>query len=223
MLVVQMAPLPSDAGPRGWASAMYVVPAARVLREIDRARGRAVTLHAEIELGGEVRPDWPTEIDVDLHPEYGIRIDDRRGGRWVIRRERVVAASRSELPVWLPQLEVLVVPPGEPLEIWLSGEGVDLQRNQLGRCGSVDCFVLGGRDGGSQLWVDKDTFDLRRWVSPAGRSFVFSAYQTWGRLRFPSEISVLDGDTALATLTVRTLVPAPELGERDFSRAWATP
>ena len=200
---------------------LYVVPAERVLAELSRARGRAVALHLEAELLGETPPDWPRQVEMDVHPQYGLRVSDLAGGKWVVRRERLVAGNRLRLPEWVPQIEVLVLPADEGLRVWLQAAGVDLQRNELGRCGPVDCFVVGGREvGRPQLWVGKDAFQIRRWVSATGQSFDFGAYREWGRQKFPSEISILSGDTARATLAVRALEPAPALGERDFSRAW---
>ena len=204
---------------------LYIVPSSRVLTEIERVRGRAVTLHVEASLSrAETQgfaPEWPARLQIDLHPVFGMRVADDRGGRWVVRRARIASASTFELPAWMPQLEVLAIATRSELESWLGSVGLDLQRNALGRCGEADCFVLGGRESAPQLWVDKETFQLRRWVGPGGRSFAFSEYRAWGSIKFPSKIEVLDDEGALATLLVDRVEPAPALGERDFSRTWS--
>ena len=167
--------------------------------------------------------DWPTEVRIDLHPQEGMRIDDGRGGRWVLKSGRVVAASSPELPVWVPQLEVLLFSSIETLTRQLNAAGVDTQRAELGRCGDADCLVIGGRQRRPQLWVDKDSFELRRWVPPLGRSFELAPYKAFDKIKFPARIEVLDEGTRLAILQVRSLTPAAKLGPADFSARWVKP
>ncbi len=199
----------------------YVLPADRALEQIGKGALRVpVALTVQVE---GVDPTWPSQVSIDVHPKEGVRIDDGRGGRWVVRGGRVVAASTSALPAWLPQLEVVGFASADALVGWLRASGVDVERNELGRCGAEDCFVIGGRDGAAQLWVEKDRFETRRWVSGRGRSFEFAPYAAFGNVKFPSKIEVFETEGRLATLTVAQLSPASSLGPADFSPRWAAP
>ena len=200
----------------------YVLPAGRALEQLGKASAlrKPVALVAELE---GVDPAWPRQVSIDVHPSEGVRVDDGRGGRWVIRGGRVVAASSSQLPAWLPQLEVVGFASADSLGSWLRAGGVDVQRNELGRCGNDDCFVIGGRDGAAQLWVEKNRLEIRRWVSGVGRSFDFAPYAAYGDVKFPSKIEVFEADGRLATLRVTQLAGAPQLGPADFSPRWARP
>ncbi len=199
-----------------WA---YILPPDRVLDQVIQARSSAVPVSLRLALDG-VDPTWPKEIRIDLHPVGGVRIDDLQGGRWVVRRGRVVAANQAQIPAWLPQLELLSFPTVDSLSLFLEDSGVDLLRSELARCGADDCFVIGGRDSSAQLWVEKDGFELRTWVVAFGKRFDLTRYRDWGKIRFPSKIEVLDGSGRLATLDVRTLEPAPQLSPNDFSDRW---
>lgn len=200
----------------------YVLPAERALEQIGKAGALRGPIALIVRIEG-VDPSWPSQASIDVHPKEGMRVDDGRGGRWVVRGGRVVGASTPALPAWLPQLEVVGFASADSLTSWLRASGVDVQRNELGRCGVEDCFVIGGRDGPAQLWVEKDRFEARRWVSPLGRSFEFGPYAAFGNVKFPSKIEVFETEGRLATLTVTQLSPASTLGAADFSPRWAQP
>ena len=200
----------------------YVLPAGRALEQIGKAGALRGPISLAVRVEG-VDPTWPGQVSIDVHPREGVRVDDGRGGRWVVSGGRVVGASTSALPAWLPQLEVVGFASAEALTSFLQASGVDVQRNELGRCGPEDCFVIGGRDGPAQLWVEKDRFEARRWVSALGRSFEFAPYATFGNVKFPSKIEVFESEGRLATLTVIQLSPASSLGPSDFSARWAQP
>jgi hypothetical protein len=200
----------------------YVLPAPRALEQIGKAGALRGPISLVVRVEG-VDPTWPGQVTIDVHPREGVRVDDGRGGRWVVRGGRVVGASTSALPAWLPQLEVLAFSSAEALTSWLQASGVDVEVNELGRCGAEDCFVIGGRQGAAQLWVEKDRFEARRWVSGLGRSFEFGPYATFGNVKFPSKIEIFETEGRLATLTVSQLSPASTLGPADFSPRWASP
>ena len=202
-----------------WLPFAYVLPSPRVIEQIDKARSAKTPVSVRFALEG-VDPTWPAEVRIDLHPVGGLRLDDQQGGRWVVRRGRVVAGSGSEVPAWIPQIEFLLQPSADTLSSWLEGAGVDLRRNALGRCAADDCFVLGGRDGAAQLWVDKDAFQPRIWVSPAGRRFELTDYRSWGKIKFPNKINILDDSGRIASLLTLRVEPAPQLGADDFSARW---
>jgi hypothetical protein len=197
----------------------YVLPSARVLDQLELARKKQPALHLTGQLAGSDR-SWPPKVEVDLHPELGIRFDDGAGGRWVVRGGRPAASSRGDLPVWIPQLEPLILPGRAQLERWLVGAGIDWERNELGRCGNEDCFVLGGRDGESQLWLEKDRFEVRELRAPSGRRYVFQDYREFEGRRFPGKIAVIDGDQEIAVWTVLAVFEVPKLGPQDFSERW---
>jgi hypothetical protein len=200
----------------------YVLPADRALEQIGRASSLKVPISLELQVEG-VDPSWPTSVTVALHPREGVRFDDGRGGRWIVRGGRIAASSGPEVPAWLPQLEAVGFASAESLASWLQAGGVDVQRNELGRCGPDDCFVIGGRSGQAQLWVDKDRFEIRRWVTGLGRSFDFAPYAVFGDVKFPSKIEVFESEGRLATLTVVRAAKAPQLGAADFSPRWVRP
>jgi len=199
-----------------WA---YVLPAERVLEQVAKARSSmsAVRLQVIVETTGS---DGPREVQIELHPRGGVRVDDLDGGRWVVRGGRVVAASRSEVPVWLPLIEVVGQSGLGSLRSLLSDAGVDVDRSSLTRCGADDCFVIGAPERSTQLWVEKDGFEPRAWVTPTGKRFELVDYRSWGEINFPSQINVLDEFSRVATLRVLSLEPAPGLRPDDFSVRW---
>jgi hypothetical protein len=203
----------------------YVLPSDRVLRELGASRKEQGGVSAEAELRVDLPGggDWPRLVRIDLHPEYGARVSDDRGGRWLLRGGRTPEGNAPQIPSWLPQLDLLTGRDTGRLRTRLEQSGVRIETNELARCDAVDCFVIGGRQGRAQLWLDKDTFEVQRWIPGLGRSFVFSAYRDWGGVRFPSEIKVMDEYAAIATLLVQRAERAPGLRESDFSAAWLRP
>jgi hypothetical protein len=203
----------------------YILPSDRVLRELERVRKEQTAVSGEAELRIELpgRGDWPQRVTFEIHPEFGARVQDDRGGRWLLRGGRTPEGNSPQIPPWLPQLDLLVQRNAERLRTRLTQSGVKVETNELARCEAVDCFVIGGRQARAQLWLDKDTFEVQRWITGVGRSFVFSGYRDWGGVRFPSEIKVMDEYAAIATLLVQRAQAAPGLREADFSAAWLRP
>lgn len=196
----------------------YVLPGDRMLAELERQREERPPLRIEAELAGRTR-GWPEAVVIELHPELGFRVSDDAGRRWLVRRGSVVAGSDDSAPAWIPDLEILVLRVGDELRDWCRRAEVNLNVNELGRCGELDCFVLGGREGRSQLWLEKDRFDVIRWVS-RGRSIEFLDYTDWDGQRFPSSIELRDRKGAYAILSVRGVVARPGLSADDFQPAW---
>lgn len=198
----------------------YVLPGDRVISILEQQRGQLGPIRVEAELAG-LGESWPGSIVLELHPERGARVQDDAGGRWLVHEGRVVAGSSDPAPAWIPELEVLSLKTEEGIRDWLARARVDLAANQLGRLGEQDCFVLGGRDGSSQLWVDKDRFEVLRWVSGFGREVRYSSWTDWERLRFPSILELHDRNGPFATLAIHSVSAAPHLETVDFSPAWA--
>ncbi len=197
----------------------YVLPGDRVLDQVERRRESAQPLRVEAELSG-VRPDWPGTVVFELHPRFGLRVSAERGDRWVFRKGRLLAGPDDRVPAWVPDLEILVARGEDELRRWLDRDDVDLTVNELGRCGESDCFVLGGRRGRGQVWVDKDSFEIVRWVSPWGRTTAFATYTDWDGLRFPETIELQDRKGVFATLVIVGVTRARDLRESGFSREW---
>lgn len=197
----------------------YVLPAERVVTEMARLRARSPHLRVEIGVltGAEEAPE---RARLELNADRGVRVTDGRGGRWLVRDQRVEGSAGAAGSDWVPDVEVLSVQGEEAISRWLQGAGVDLRRNTLARCGDADCFVLGGRDQRAQLWVDKDQLDVLRLVSPDGRSLLFQDYRDWAGIRFPGRILIQEGEDPIAELEIREVSPAPELEGADFSRRW---
>jgi hypothetical protein len=141
------------------------------------------------------------------------------GQRWLLREGRVQAGSVAA-PPWLPELDVLAVPDAHGLSRLLTALGVDVGKSELGRCGERDCFVLGGRSGDAQLWVDKDSFDVVELRLADRRRVEFAAPRAFGGARFPGEIRIHDEWGKIATLSVEAAGPAGALSAEDFSHRW---
>lgn len=208
--------LPLAAAGLVWAPLAYILSVQRVLEQWDAGAPSRSAVRVELAIvDGD--PTWPARLVVDVHPELGMRVDAGEAGRFVLRRDEVVAADRAERPVWLPQLEVLVLRDRAALQAWL---GFDLSRNRLARCGLDDCFVLGGAAALPEVWLDKDRFELRRYATAGGQIVEYAELRDYGQARFPREIRILSSDRRLASLSLLELRPAPRLVAEDFSAAW---
>jgi len=196
----------------------YVLPGERVLLELSNRRLKNAPIRVETELLG-AGDHWPRRVMFEIHPELGFRVSDPAGGRWLVRGGRVLASS-APTPPWIPALEILVLNREADLQAWMRWAGVPYDVNQLARCGELDCFVIGGRDGRRQLWIDKDRFEVLRWVAGPGSSIEFSHYQEWEKIRFPSEIRIVDRDADFAIFLPEQVSAAPELGAADFVPEW---
>lgn len=199
----------------------YVLPGERVLLQLTLLRDKQPPLRVEARLV-EGDSDWPEQVRFDLHPEFGLRVSDEQGGRWLVEGGRVVAASNKRAPEWIPALEVLVLRLDEALRAWLRWARVDLEVNQLARCGESDCFVIGGRQASRQLWIDKDRFEVQRWVAGGESGIEFEGWTDWGEsLRFPTRIRIVDRGETFADFEIIRVVSAPNLSKADFKPAWA--
>ena len=168
------------------------------------------------------RPVW-----LAIHPRRGVRVDDGRGGRWLLRGDRVVEGTRLPPPVWLPRLEVLTLAGRPAIDRYLQRHSIDVERNELARCGEFDCFVIGGRDSTAQLWIERDAFFVRALQLPGLPRIELGSPRSWPEAAgasFPERIEVFDGPGSqpLATLTVQSVrsgsdAAAPAGAPRDPS------
>ncbi len=198
----------------------YVLPGERVILQLTAVREKQAPLRVEATLvDGD--SDWPSRVRFELHPDFGFRVSGGNGGRWLVENGRVVGASDQKVPEWIPALGILILKPEEALRAWLDWARIDITLNQLARCGDSDCFVVGGRKGPRQLWIDKDRFEIRRWVAGRGSGIEFTGWTEWGRsLRFPAQIRVIDRDETFAEFQIDRVISAPDLSEADFAPDW---
>lgn len=197
----------------------YVLPGGRVIEQMAKLRAKQAPLSIEAQLAIDgLEPALP--VGIDVHPELGARVHDAEGGRWLLRRGRVVAGNSDPAPAWLPDLEILVLRGEGELLRWLGDAGINPTANELARCGESECFVLGTRSGQAQLWVDKASFEVRRLQRLDGRVFELDAWQSWSGNRFPSEIRVYEGGEATGALSIEAVRPAPRLSAADLSPRW---
>ena len=209
----------------GWLLG-YVIPGDIVVAQLAKRSGFQSPVRVEATLNG-VDDAWPQRVLFEIHPDLGVRISDGEGGRWLMRRGRVVAGTKIPGPEWLPQLEILTLHNEDELLGFLRRNGINADRNELARCGDYDCFVVGGRAGRGQLWLDKDGFVIQRLLLPEGRILQFAPPQRWGDgargVSFPAEIQLLDATSRIATFQIDSAQRAPELGDVDFSPRWVEP
>jgi hypothetical protein len=197
----------------------YLVPGERVVAQLAAARAGQPPLHVETAVVS-AQGNAPTRLAFDLHPDFGLRASDDRGRRWLVQRGRVVAGSELPPPVWLPDLEVLALRDPGALQSWLTAHGIDGNVNELGRCGDGDCYVLGGRQGRAQLWVDKRALEVRRVVVPGQASLELQAWKAFEKQRFPGEVALIGESGPIASFAVESVGSAPALASGDFSPAW---
>jgi hypothetical protein len=196
----------------------FILPGDRVLGMLAESRAKATPLRVEAKLSAR-DSGAPTHLVIELHPELGARISDDKGGRWLIAIGRATAGTKLPAPAWLPDLTPLVLRHESELRAWLAAEGIDVAHNELARCGDADCWVLGGRQGAAQLWIEKSALELRRIVRAHPPSTAFEAWQAFEKVRFPARIELSDDSGPVATLAVES-VSAIALGPSDFSPAW---
>lgn len=193
------------------ALAGFVAPPDHVLAELTRSRRRVPPVTLELEVRGpgqEVgRKAW-----VELHPGGAWRITDEGGGSWTGSGSVIRDGSSEDPPEGLAEAWLIWVSDRDALEGHLARQGVDLGRNELGRCGDEDCWVLGGRSGAAQLWIDKDRLEVRRLRNRRGRVFEFEGYREGLEgVRVPSLIRVLDSLGVVAEAEVRKVDASPHL------------
>jgi len=197
----------------------YLIPGDRVVAQLAASRAGQPPVHVEASVSSS-QPGAPARLSFDVHPELGLRAADDRGGRWIVQRGRVVAGSQLPPPAWLPDLEVLEIRDAGSLHAWLAARGIDAATNELGRCGEGDCYVLGGRQGAAQLWVEKNAFEVRRVVLSGAPALELEDWRIFDRIRFPGRWVMAGESGPVAVFAVESVTPAPSLASADFSPAW---
>jgi hypothetical protein len=190
----------------------------RVVSQLAAAQADRPALHVEAALSA-ADPSAPKRVQIDLHPELGMRVADDRGRRWLLRSGRMVAGTVIPAPPWLPDLEILALRHEGGLRTWLGVVGVDASANELARCGASECYVLGTRQSMAQLWVDKRTLEVRRIILPGRGPADLEEWQPFEKLRFPARIEIASG-ASTSTLAIQSVVVAPAWVPADFSEMW---
>jgi hypothetical protein len=196
----------------------YFATGDQVVARLAAAQAGQSALHLQATLSSP-DSDAPSSLSIDLHPDFGMRVADDRGDRWVVQRGRVLAGTKLPLPAWFPDLEVLSLGHEADLLTWLGVHGIDVTANELARCGDGDCYVLGTRQSLAQLWVEKRPLEVRRIVLPGRGRSDLEEWRSFDKLRFPSRIEIV-GSEGTATLAIDSVLPAPQLLSADFTEAW---
>ena len=189
----------------------YVLSPERVLREIAGIRAGSPPVRLTVTV---VSPEGETRAWVDLHPSGGWRVTDEQGRSWVGRGVRLRPPVVDRPPAGLPQAWLLWASDEELLPGLVAELGVDLERSELARCGDADCVVLGGKSGRSQVWVDKDRFEVRRIWTREGIEIYLEGYQrSFSRVRLPTSIRVVEPGGWTAQVEIVSAEPAGALEE----------
>jgi hypothetical protein len=168
-----------------------------------------VRLSVKVEFFDE---EEPITAWVELHPGGGWRIMDEEGQTWAGQGPQIRRVAGAPPPVGLDEMWLLATADEEILPAHVARLGIDLSLNELARCGEVDCFVLGGREGQIQLWVDKERFEVRRYRNPQGLFLHFDGYQkVGGTLRLPTRIRVVGEFGPVSQVGILETEPSPGL------------
>jgi hypothetical protein len=200
------------------ALAGFVLEGDRVVAQIAEVRRGTPPVRLTVTIGPPEDPQdraW-----IDLHPSGGWRIRDEQGRTWIGRGSRVLRGEQSDPPVGLVESWLLVTSEERELTRLLGQVGIDLRRSRLARCGDADCFVLGAREGESQIWVEKSRFEIRKYVDRRGMQLDFDRYRRGVRsLRLPSRVLVVDAAGSIAEVLIQEAEAAPRLSsDPDLSR-----
>lgn len=203
---------------------------ARAAAEASRAQGRtrvfsfAVSARAGSEPGssgalvaeGELLADAAGQARLELrHVDGFVERQLRRIGGLVAARdgERLDGPHPLAPPFW-----VLQAGTGGELLARLGELGGDPAQIALGYDGERDCYVLGGKQGGASIWVDKDTHQVVRIDLGDGTRYRFLAWARRGGAELPGRIEIETPQLGF-TLELPSAAPAkPAPGA--FSEAW---
>jgi hypothetical protein len=197
----------------------FVLPGSRVVGLVAESRANRPALRIEATLDSRGEASSPIHVSIDVQPELGYRVADSLGRRWVMPFGRTTLGTSLPAPPWIPDLTPLAARREGELRSWLTAAGIDAEQNELARCGDADCWVLGTRHGVAQLWIDKQTLDVRLVELTARGKTEFGEWQEFGKARFPKRIAVWTGTGPFGTLTVESVAPTT-IGPTDLSPEW---
>ncbi len=216
----------------------YVPAAERVARavaEANRGAGRLGVLELEVALYLEGFQEAAETGKLLSHPGGFSRLE-LRGPDGVVERHllrgRKLLASRDGAPLdaprpLLPPLFLLQAKSGDVLMASLRTLGVAAREIALGYEGDRDCYVLGGRTSAvagatlpsPALWVDQESLEPARFDRGDGVRFVLGSPTSFGSIRLPSRIEIVDSSgprARLEILSARVASSSPE----SFRAEW---
>jgi hypothetical protein len=221
--------------------ALAVIPSpakiARAVAETNAASGRSAPLIFNVKL--RIDGAAPSaEGELAVHPSGLARLELRNtwGGfveRHLLQSNSYQASRNGELlsdpHPFLPPVFLLQASSGEGLATALATFGVDGREVVLGKLGTHDCYVFGGRALGPaeaahplpSLWVDIVSLDPQRIVRADGVEYRFGPMAVFGAIRVPSWIDVIAPDGLRARLEV-TRAARAEAPAALFQPGWLT-
>ena len=157
----------------GWL--LYIALPVQLLPLLEESRPEVKAVQLRGQTLGE-----PGLVTLEAHVDFGVRASSIEGGRWLLQRGRVTVGGTGGSGRWVPELEILLLHTPDQFLNWFATRDVDFDRNDLARIEDRDCFVIGGRDGVAQLWLDKQTLEVVRFVSSSGVQVDYRAYARSG-------------------------------------------
>jgi len=182
------------------------------------AAGRAVPLllHVRLRIDGGAPS---AEGELAVHPSGLARLELRN--RWGFVERHLLQGSSyqasrdgellSDPHPFLPPLFLLQATSGDALAAALASYGIAEQQVALGRMGTHDCYVIGGRLVGRasgeepllpSMWVDMVTFEPLRVVRADGVEYRFGPNTVFSGIRVPSWVDIQSGQGLRARLEI---------------------
>lgn len=165
---------------------------------------------------GELLADPAGQVRLSLRHQDGfVERQLRRSGGLLAARdgERIEGPHPLAPPFWVLQAST-----GGALLARLGELGGDPARVELGYDGEHDCYVLGGRQGGASIWVDKDTQQVVRIDLGDGTKYRFLAWSMRDGAQLPGRIEL---ETPVLSFVLELTSAAPATPAADaFSESW---
>jgi hypothetical protein len=216
----------------------YVPQAERVARaaaEANRGASRTGVLELDVALYLDGSQEAAETGKLLSHPGGFSRLE-LLGPEGVVERHllrgRRYLASRDGAPLdaprpLLPPLFLLQARSGDALLASLLTLGVPARQIALGYQGDRDCYVLGGRPPagaapappGPALWLDQESLEPLRFDRGDGVHFVLGSPTSFGEIRLPSRIEIVDESGPRARLQILGARVAPSVPE-SFRPEW---
>jgi hypothetical protein len=214
-------------------AALAAIPApetiARAAADASRAQGRAraFSFALAVRPGGAEPGALPiAEGELLVDPAGKARLELRHQDGFVERQLRTsggLVAARDAAPLesphpLAPPLWPLLASTGGGLLAQLGELGGDPAQIALGHDGERDCYVLGGKQAGASIWVDKDTQQVARVDLADGTRYRFLAWATRGGALLPGRIEI---ETPALGFVLELTSAAPATPAADaFAEAW---
>jgi hypothetical protein len=210
---------------------------ANAVAELNASSGRSAPLLLNVRL--RVDGGAPSaEGELAVHPSGLARLELRNSWGGFVERHLLQSssyqASRNGQMLddphpFLAPVFLLQATSGDGLAAALATFGVDGQQVVLGKIGSHDCYVIGGRVIAAigaerllpSLWVDVTSLEPLRIVRADGVDYRFGPTAAFGAIRVPSFVEVFTPDGLRARLEI-TRATRAEAPAALFQPAWLT-